>query len=149
MCSIAVVGNVGGLSVTSGTTGILSNGGLAVGNDTGVESFHGSGDVLSLATPRLQGGGLQGAAVGEREGPGSCDGGDFVHLVKIQGGFLLGLPSREEHHCSHGGWDSPGESAHGEPCDLLLGGLLGAVGTLGHHVGLKETSLEENVVLEE
>lgn len=48
-CSVAVVGNVGALGVTSGTTGIDSLGCLAVGYDSGVECFLSCFDILDFA----------------------------------------------------------------------------------------------------
>ena len=51
--------------------------------------------VLWLASPGLEGGGLQGAAVGEGDGPGPVKG-TLVHGIQVDGGLLLRLAARQE-----------------------------------------------------
>ena len=46
--------------------------------------------ILLLATPCLEGGGLQGTAVGETQLPGPMEG-NLVDGIQVQRGLLLGL----------------------------------------------------------
>lgn len=112
-----------------------------------MECLLSSGNVLSLALPSLEGGGLKGAAVREREGPWASDGSDLVHFVEVESGLLLRLSTREEHDSAKGRWDSSGEGAHGVPGNLFSGGLNWALSSLSDHVRLEEATLEEHVVL--
>ena len=59
--------------------------------------------VLLLASPGLECGGLQGAAVGEGEGPGPVQG-TLVDGIQVDGGLLLTLTARQEGHA----WSSGG-----------------------------------------
>ena len=94
---IFVVSDEQGLSAgrSSGSTAVLTHGGLTVGLGALHELSLTLGDVLLLAGPRLEHGGLQGAAVAEGECPG-FPAGVFVDGVQIHGGLLLRLTTRQE-----------------------------------------------------
>ena len=53
--------------------------------------------ILLLPSPGFEGRGLQGAAVGEGEGPGPAQGA-LVDGVQVDGGLLFALTSGEEGH---------------------------------------------------
>lgn len=107
----------------------------------------GSGDVVGGSLPCLEDRLLEGAAVREGECPwaGAVN---LVHSVQVDGGALLGLATREEGDAWEGGHDGAGEGTDSHPCDLLGGSNNGASGTLSDHVGLKEGSLDDEVVVE-
>lgn len=54
------------------------------------ELLGGSLLVAQLSSPRVQGGGLQGAAVGESQGPGSGKW-TVVHGIEVHTGLFFGL----------------------------------------------------------
>ena len=117
--SIAVVSDICGLGVTGSASSIGTLSGIAVGLDSCLEGLLPGGKILRLALPRLQGGGLQGTAIGERKGPWASDGCNLVHLIQIQGCLLLGLAAGQEHDSAHGRGDGPGQGPHSVPGDLL------------------------------
>lgn len=139
-CSIAVVGNVGALSVTSSTPSINSLSCLAVGNDSRVESFLSSWNTLGLALPCFQGWWLESTSVGEGKSPWTSDLSNFVHLIQVEGGFLFWLTAWQEGDGSHGRWDGSWKSTDSVPGNLFWWSLGGAISTLGNHVRLKEAS---------
>jgi len=89
LSSVAVVGDIGALSVTSSTTSVGSLGGLSVSDDSCVKSCLSSRHILSLTLPGLESRGLKSSAVGERKSPWASNLSDLVHLVKVKGCFFL------------------------------------------------------------
>mmetsp|Transcript_19656 Transcript_19656/g.57379 ORF Transcript_19656/g.57379 Transcript_19656/m.57379 type:complete len:407 (+) Transcript_19656:428-1648(+) len=147
-CLVGVVldeGGGGGGSADD-TTGVDALLGIGVGLGALGELCLGSRHVLWLAEPGLQAGLLEGAAVGEGEGPG-LDGVELVHGVEGDGGILLGHAAGEEGDAGHGHGDHMLEHAHGGHGDLHGGSRSRASLASPDHVGLEEGALEEQVVV--
>lgn len=130
--------------------------------------------VLLLASPGLQCGGLQGAAKGEREGPGPVQG-TLVDGIQVYGGLLFALTAGQEGHpwggrerrfrwkhgrrvstrsrrqrvrlTWHGGGHGAPQGGHSCQGDLLRGVLFGAGVSGGHHVGFEQRALQVDVVV--
>lgn len=86
--SVAVVSNVGRRSVSRSSLVLTlgcSSVSLSALEKCSLRSLH----ILLLALPGLEHGLLEGATVGESEGPGSRRVLDLVHCVQVQRGGLL------------------------------------------------------------
>jgi hypothetical protein len=104
------------------------------------------GNVLGLAEPGLEAGLLEGAAVGEGEGPGALAG-DGVHDGKVDGSLLLAHATRQEGNTGDGSGNSALEGLDGPLADLLRLDTLLVVSARDGHGGLKEGTLKVNTVL--
>lgn len=94
----------------------------------------------------LEAGLLEGAAVGEGQGPGALAGA-LVKGVEVDGGLLLGHAAGQEHDAGHGGGHVALEGAHGVLGDLLGRHGLTAVGTGQGHGGLQQGALKVDTVV--
>jgi len=146
LCSVGVVGNVGGGSI-SGTSLVLSLGGSTVGTGSLEEGSLGSWDIASLTLPGLKDGLLEGTSVRESKSPWSSDVLDLVHGIEVKGSGLLRLTSGKEGDSWESWHDGAGEGADGHPGNLLWGSLLVAGSSLSDHVWLEEGSLNDKVVV--
>ena len=71
-----------------------------------------------------------------------------VHSIQVQRSIFFGLTSGKEDD-TWKGWDNRSrEGSNCQPGDLLVGGSVGAAGSWGNHVWLKEETLDEEVLLE-
>jgi len=148
--SVLVVLHVEALRDTlagSSVTLVCAEGSLRVSLAPGEEGCPSLLHVLLLASPGLEGACLEGTAEGEGQGPRLL-GVELVHGIQVQGGLLLTLSTREEDDGGHGSRNSPLEGADGVLSNDLRSHLLG-VGARGHHVGLQEGTLEEDMMLVE
>ena len=135
----------GSRSGTSAAGNVLALSSITVGLGALKQLVLAGSNVLLLASPGTQDGGLQGTTVREGEGPWA-DQGNVVDGTQVDGGLLLGLTSRQEGHASNGGGNGAAQSLHGGQSDLLWGVLLGRL-TGGDHVGLQQSTLQVDVVV--
>ena len=144
---VDVVLDVQGLKVARlGPGDVLSLAGFRVGLGPGEEGLLSGLDILLLAVPRLEGGGLVGAAKGKGHGPGS-DTVDAVDGVEEDAGVLLGEAATEEGDAGHGGRDGSLQGLDGQAGDVRGGRLLGAVDASHCHGGLEQGPLEQDAAL--
>mmetsp|Transcript_16835 Transcript_16835/g.30520 ORF Transcript_16835/g.30520 Transcript_16835/m.30520 type:complete len:212 (-) Transcript_16835:126-761(-) len=125
---------------------VLAELGIRVGLGTLEEGLLACLDVLGLALPRLKGGVLEGASVGEGHVPRV---GGLVHGVEVKGGLHLGLAAGKEHDTGDGGGNTAAEHLEGVISDLVRGGLVLVLGTRGDHGRLEEDTLEKHLVVSE
>lgn len=133
----------------AGATGVLADGGFTVGSGALQEFSLTSLDLVVLATPGPEDGGLEGAAIGEGQGPRLLGGGALVDSVEVDSGVFLSLATGKESDAGNGSGHGTGEGGDGGLGNLLRGVLGGALGTGGYHVGLQEGSFEVYVVVVE
>jgi hypothetical protein len=129
---------------------VLAEGGLAVGPRADLQLLLGGLGVLPLATPRLQNGLLESAAVGEGECPRLL-GIDGIDGVERERCVLLRHTARKESNAGDRGRDSVLKDTDSGAGNVLVGAGLGSRRglTSTDHVGLEEGALKENVVLRE
>lgn len=145
--SVAVVSDEGAAFV-AGASLVLSKSSCSVGSGTGQQSCLSSFTVLGLSEPGLKDRLLEGTAVREGECPRLGDVGERVHIVEIERSLLLRLTSGEESDTWKGWHDGTRQSSDGVPGNFLGRLSIGAGRAWGDHVGLKQGTFDDQVVVQ-
>lgn len=144
--SVDVVCNIGWSGITAASL-VFALCSSTIGLSNFEKSCLSCVSIFSLTLPSFQHWLLESTAVRESKSPGSCDVGDLVHGVQVQGSFFFGLTTRKESHTTHSWQDASGEGAHSVPSDLLRSFSVRALSTRSHHVWLQKSTFENKFVL--
>ena len=126
---------------------VLAKLGLRVHTSTVQENLASLREVVSVATPRLEGGGLKSTSIREGEVPRTRSSGRDVHSGEVFGSLNFRETTGQEGDSGDRSREGTSKSDGGEVANLLGGGLLARFSTGNNHVGLQEHALEDDAVL--